>query len=1476
MRPWVAVLVVCALAATLGPASSRAQTEPPGAPPAPQPSAGGLVAEPDLAVPLRDVVPFGSTAAGEVWAFGHTADGSVRIAALRGRAWQLQPPAAGGGSPLAGFAPAGGAAAPQHAGELSGDGTGVLLGTSGAAGGAGTQVVLGRTDGGDFKLLPAPPADVLHADEQLFDATRVAVAAVDGAILLAPAGGAVEDGVLRWSGATWTREPVVAPPAGFGGRFRILALGASSATDAWLLAEPAPDSGAAVALYRRVADPDPRWVEVALDPAPLLQPAAPADGIRALRAVSPPGDPLTVAAGHVWIDVHVTDTTGAESDATLHVATSGGAARLDHSWCDVRRPGGAPLCDEPLGAALETARGTRSVAVAAAGTPYGARVVAGAARPDGVTTGGGPLVLDGSGFGWAPGTGDDGDGGTQALALVGPAEAWLGARIGATHLTRIPAGTQLQPWAPPWFDELVDVASEPGKPTTAATTQALVAGRRFMVLHFDPGAGGWQFEPITLEGSDNFLPVLRAIAWPRADLAVAVGDGGYIYERRTGGGAMELGPRDQSAFWSPASHAAGTADLLDVAFDPADAERGYAVGRSGTVMRRGADGEWAAERLPGNAADADVYAVAFAGHDALIATSVGLLVNSGAGWRPDPQLGAQRVGTVAGLPDGGATADGRFVRERAGGRWRPVDAPPLEVAAVAAYRDDGGALRSIVSTTGQPLRSSGPPPAATADAPDAGFVLREDASGWHDEQHAAFRPSGTADLPLAVEPVRAFALDEHGGGWAVGGTGGPSPFVFAEPDNPAPPPPPTRAASAEVYRYRPAIAQPGTATAPIPLAPGVVRFALGGNAACLEHCAGLAGQGTAPDVLLDRAVQLAGSLAAQEHGPRALLYTGGRAAGGLDALDGERFRSLLSDARLPVFPALGRGDGKSIFTSVFATFASPLGAGPLAPGISLDGLPLLSPAAGAARTFYAFDSAGPDGTVRVVVIDQAQGSLGDADPGQEAWLRAVLSDARAKRTPAIVVGSRPLDDGLGPGAAGDGDRIARLLVDEGASAYVSGAAGTDPASAEFGGRLATGSVPAGAAADHSIPAFTTSTLGHKPAQWSALFDANPSPTPPPMRVPALALLEVQPGTRDPQTNRAQVQLRAIPLLRSLSLNTEPRAIRHQILFVNPMAREPDRGGYLVRRAGGDPIATRTDPLVIFCSTTLCEGGPQFEAQFESSDPQIGYFVRPAAGANDVERNLGGLPVASDAFPYFCPLKTGTVTLTVRSGGLSASQTIQVVDAPPPPIPPPPAAPRQVPGQATRPQRVCSFGEAEVGPSDTAAPAPDAAAPEPAPAPAPATATPPAKPPAKPPAADRPPPSSSAPPLPTTASGAQAQAPAHQTPVAPSPKPPSAGPPPSVTGGGALQPAPQPLPGVQPVAGVAPVAQVAPERREQAAPESEQAAVRYVPGRGDALPPAGVIILAIALAAGSGAAIVRSRGATAPVQVSAVDPRERSG
>ena len=97
-----------------------------------------------------------------------------------------------------------------------------------------------------------------------------------------------------------------------------------------------------------------------------------------------------------------------------------------------------------------------------------------------------------------------------------------------------------------------------------------------------------------------------------------------------------------------------------------------------------------------------------------------------------------------------------------------------------------------------------------------------------------------------------------------------------------------------------------------------------------------------------------------------------------------------------------------------------------------------------ARTHYAFDSSGPAGTVRVIVIDNSAGSLAASDPyqvpaePQEPWLKATLAGAKAQGIPAIVVGSRDLNTRFTPrsNVAGDGDEIARLLVSEGASAYL--------------------------------------------------------------------------------------------------------------------------------------------------------------------------------------------------------------------------------------------------------------------------------------------------------------------------------------------------------------------------------------------------------------------------------------------------------
>ena len=134
--------------------------------------------------------------------------------------------------------------------------------------------------------------------------------------------------------------------------------------------------------------------------------------------------------------------------------------------------------------------------------------------------------------------------------------------------------------------------------------------------------------------------------------------------------------------------------------------------------------------------------------------------------------------------------------------------------------------------------------------------------------------------------------------------------------------------------------------------------------------------------------------------------TGSKA--GLGTADAARYAALLGAGRaLPVYPALGSNDaagssGAGVFESFFAGFPAPFGTGGAPAGVSTAGIPGAAPKPGLARTHYAFDSSGPGGTVRVIVIDNSLGSLAASDPHQNPpeaqlpWLEAVLADARAR------------------------------------------------------------------------------------------------------------------------------------------------------------------------------------------------------------------------------------------------------------------------------------------------------------------------------------------------------------------------------------------------------------------------------------------------------------------------------------------------
>jgi len=122
-------------------------------------------------------------------------------------------------------------------------------------------------------------------------------------------------------------------------------------------------------------------------------------------------------------------------------------------------------------------------------------------------------------------------------------------------------------------------------------------------------------------------PLLRGVAWPESGRAYAVGDDGamWLWRRETG-----LWEKDQAA------PIAFDGDLMGIAFDPGDAQRGYAVGRAGALLAYGKT--WSQDTLPPGFDQADFTSVAFAGKQALVAQPTDPSIKH---WRPGGYL--QRI-----------------------------------------------------------------------------------------------------------------------------------------------------------------------------------------------------------------------------------------------------------------------------------------------------------------------------------------------------------------------------------------------------------------------------------------------------------------------------------------------------------------------------------------------------------------------------------------------------------------------------------------------------------------------------------------------------------------------------------------------------------------------------------------------------------------------------------------------------------------
>jgi hypothetical protein len=1315
-------------------------------------------------------------------------------------------------------------------------------------------VVLVRDPGARFRVLPEPPAGTLLAageGGEGGEAQAEVLVEKEGAGALADT--AVENGtrteaffgafgrvrdtvVIRWDGEHWSREPLELPGA-YTGSFTIAAIAGTSSKNLWLLGQASQSSGLGILLFKRVEakSGEFRWEASSLGSALFSQSETLARGVSKLGPLTGPAQPLTVTDRGVWIDGNLQAPAGGSDgyDFTLYYDIA--QEKLTGSWCDARDTSGEALCEHPFGARFGRLAGYRSFAFDGPG--YGTRIVTNPLLPGGddTTNLGTYLSFEGSAFSRMPGAGaDNAPGG----AFYDAADGWL---EGPVQITSTQQPQRLVSWPVSARAPFTAVASAPGSTPGDPDGQALAVGAEGTVARYAPGHG-WEREFLLTGSGAVSSPTLRGVAWPDPNRAFAVGDLGAMWIWRAETGLWEKDPA------SPLGGFQG--NLLGIAFSAANPALGYAVGLGGTLLRYGKS--WTQEQLPSGFSEANFTSVSFSGSQAMVAAEHDLLVHEGDGWKVDPEVHAllaslpdtPQLNVVAGLPGGGAVLAGRDVvleRDIAGAPWHFSEQPLVnETAIAAAPLLEGSKVRALLSVVPDftyppplilpPVDPNTPGPLIPPNPlPGDGYLLRDTPVGWEDEERAAYS-GDTSDKPMKADPIAALDVGTSGLGWALGGwsghaddagrgsdAGGSGQTVRGE------------VQTAGIYSYASAGNPPGppgeTAT-PVPLQSAVATFAVGGHAECEQPCAALADEAIAPDRNLSAALGAIDGLFTQPDGPRMLLYTGGRETPGEgpeSLTEAGRYAQLLSGAgSLPVFPAVSAGDseggGTSAFDVAFASFAAPFGEGPIPAGVSTASIPAGSPPVAGARTHYAFDSDGPAGTVRVIVIDNSQGSLATSDPyqnpaeAQAPWLARMLTDARARGIPAIVVGSRELNANLPPALniASDAAEEAAILLQGGASAYLYERPEESRAS----------QIPSGGST--TIPEFGTGALGYrssisgsfKAGQPDALFGTT-----------GYLLVSVDVAKRNTASNVAPVSARLIPLVQSVSLDPVDGTLlrRSAPALFTGLGRRPlsgDRWGP-VSASDGNPNPPGADPYSEFpptlCAQSDCASAINPEYTFTSSDAEIANFVEQDPNSTNLRKPLqdsSGHVIPDSHSGILCAFNAGTTTVTVSAGGLSYSTNVTVLG-----------------GSVEQP-----CGTVPLSPShfthaaSEAAAAPAAPPPSPAPAPAPIAPPPPPPPPPPVPAAKAP-----------TKIAPKAALPLAILPVL---KLPTLGPVPAV-------PPPPAASFARPIPpGGATVRVFEEKREEEAAPEQSQAFARYRP------PGYGIPLIVLILIAAAGGATIR--------------------
>jgi soluble lytic murein transglycosylase-like protein len=1433
---------------------------------------GGLSFQPQLGLPASSVNMIGAApqeAPGAVWATGVIGSVPAQAGAKQlsqatvllrhdahTAAWQIVPVQDEHGVAL----PFSATPSVTAAGGI------VMLSSESDEHGAQQETLITRDPGGPFVQASLPPSSgpgaVLAAGETLYPAPGSADAPIFTAIDDAGHTGALDAGhtgalvvpaatatvaVVHYDGVHWTREQICTQyTAGTcsdsASDLKVLAIAASSAQNAWMLASSA---GEPLMLFKRTpaASGAPVWVQ--------SQPAswAPAagDGVFARHG----GQMLTVTNQGIWVDAALTTPAAPNemADFSLLLDATTPSTVLG-TWCFPQVACGSGSLGAPLPPDY------RSFAWPGSAGEEGTRIVAG--LEDGAL-----LRFQSSGdFSYLVG-----GGGNASLdaAFVSPEEGWISAVAGAggnsaqvEHVTRSPAPSALQSWPLPFRRPLMAIATQPGSTPGDPGAQAIAVGDQGQIARYLPGEG-WTREFLYKASGAVATPRLRGAAWPEAGRAYAVGDEGAMWVWRSDTGLWEPDPAAPLNFH---------ANLTGIAFSPLNPALGYAVGKQGTLLSY--DKTWTQQALPEGLGQVNFTSIAFAGGEALATYRTvdaaggetgGLIVNEGSGWRVDasaqtllaglPDPHASVLSKVAGLPDGGAVAAGPGVvieRDSASAPWR-FSSQPLpdaqNIAALAAIRS-GSSVQALVSVDlaeisnpnnlnnfifnidnpvspgfGQPGLVIAPDP-----LPVSGYLLRETAEGWQDVEGQAYPnvPSITnTDLPNWPDAVLALDVDPSGSrGWAVGGqTGGiveQSHISGAQ----------FTSQSAAALRLGGDLALPQSEGAPIPTPAGQVTFALGGNAQCAGPCADFANEGVGPDAWLSSALARATGIS----GLRAFLYSGARVAGGaarqLSSVPGGFAREqsayrgdLQAAGSLPVYVAPSPSDADA--GGGLATFAAAMGND--APvGSAPAGTPVPPAGSGA----YAFESAGNGGAVRVIVLDFSGGTLG---AGALGWLAEQLTQAStAAHIPAVVMGNADIVEANASNYdAQDAAALRGVLLSGGASAYLFDSIGENRSE----------QIGAGAAA---IPALGSGTLGYVP----------PSPLPEEfLGASGFVLASVNVAARDPRSNRAPVSATLVPSISQLAVDPTDGTLlrRSQVALFRGLARRP-AGGLELAGGTGSSGDVAPDPYVPIPETCIGSACAQFIAPaytFTSSHPDVGNFVEQEPSNPNpraVALTAAGKPIPDPHSGLFCAFNAGTTTISITTGGLTYSQQITV--------------------QAGSVQQPCGTVPLINPPArEVSAVAPVASLPpasQPPGSPAPLTLVPP------------PPPA----PLPVIS---PPHLPAHPAPPAPF----FFSPPPTVPLLAAVLPPPPVLARPTPPSGTSPVTVVSPatapkeEREDEEAIESARANMAaYIP-EDPFLPPRSLLAL-IVIAAGAGAGIRRSskgrRRRGVPAYVSTLTWRHR--